>query len=84
MDIRLYFPVLRPFQVRAPRPQRLRPRTRIGPDQLADWRDFHIAMFGDDSDIELVRAILLEKVFDHNRKVIDNRRLREVRLQSLM
>ena len=41
-------------------------------------------MFGDDSDIELVRAILLEKVFDHNRKVIDNRRLREVRLQSLM
>ena len=41
-------------------------------------------MFGDDSDIESVRTILLEKVFDHNRKVIDNRRLREVRLQSLM
>ena len=84
MDIQLYFPVHHPFQVQAPPLQRLPIHMRIGLDQLVDWRDINMAIHDDDSDIDSVRTILLEKVFNHNRKVIDNRRLRDGRLQSLM
>ena len=85
MDIRLYFPVRRPFQVRAP--QRRPPRrlnVRVGLDQLIDWEDVRAAIHEQDSDEDSAPTLLLEKVFNHNRKVIDHRRLRDVRLQSLM
>ena len=84
MDIRLYFPVRRPFQVRAPPPRRRplrRLNVRVGPDQLIDWEDVRAALHDQDSDDDSVRTSLLEKIL---RKVIDQRRLRDMRFQSLM
>lgn len=82
MDIRHYFPVCRPVQRRAPPPpRRIR---RVDPDELVGWRDIYAAVQDEDSDSDSVRTKLLEMVFNHNRKVIDNRRLRDVRLQCLM
>ena len=81
MDIRVFFPARRPFQVRAPPPRRLLFPPR--PDQLVDWEDIHAAIHGEDSDTDSVHTMLLERVFNHNRRVIDNKRLRDVRLHGL-
>ena len=74
-DIRHYFPPCRPVQRRAPPPPRR--IQRIGPDTLIDWRDIDAAIQDEDSDAESVKTVLLEAVFNHNRKVIDNRRVRD-------